>query len=151
MTSISPAFLYFGNGSDITILLLNLLQATDADLGANVSYRIRSPEVKHIFALHPFTGELSLLRSLDYEAFPDQEASITFLVEAFDIYGTMPPGIATVTVIVKVRNIDDFWLPTLYSLHVVPVFVFFLNPHYSIISGGRIHNYMWYQSQNIKF
>uniref|UniRef100_A0A286Y1T5 Protocadherin-15 n=1 Tax=Cavia porcellus TaxID=10141 RepID=A0A286Y1T5_CAVPO len=80
------------------------IEAKDVDLGANVSYRIRSPEVKHIFALHPFTGQLSLLRSLDYEAFPDQEASITFLVEAFDIYGTMPPGIATVTVIVKDMN-----------------------------------------------
>ncbi|XP_021030878.1 protocadherin-15 isoform X2 [Mus caroli] len=80
------------------------IEAKDVDLGANVSYRIRSPEVKHLFALHPFTGELSLLRSLDYEAFPDQEASITFLVEAFDIYGTMPPGIATVTVIVKDMN-----------------------------------------------
>ncbi|XP_061051744.1 protocadherin-15 isoform X8 [Eubalaena glacialis] len=80
------------------------IEAKDVDLGANVSYRIRSPEVKHFFALHPFTGELSLLRSLDYEAFPDQEASITFLVEAFDIYGTMPPGIATVTVIVKDMN-----------------------------------------------
>jgi hypothetical protein len=65
--------------------------------------------VKHLFALHPFTGELSLLRSLDYEAFPDQEASITFLVEAFDIYGTMPPGIATVTVIVKVRNLFSLY------------------------------------------
>ncbi|XP_003783712.1 protocadherin-15 isoform X9 [Otolemur garnettii] len=80
------------------------IEAKDVDLGANVSYRIRSPEVKHFFALHPFTGELSLLRSLDYEAFPDQEATITFLVEAFDIYGTMPPGIATVTVIVKDMN-----------------------------------------------
>nr|XP_044993073.1 protocadherin-15 isoform X1 [Jaculus jaculus] len=80
------------------------IEAKDVDLGANVSYRIRSPEVKHFFALHPFTGELSLLRSLDYEAFPDQEATITFLVEAFDIYGTMPPGIATVTVIIKDMN-----------------------------------------------
>ncbi|XP_005698211.2 PREDICTED: protocadherin-15 isoform X5 [Capra hircus] len=80
------------------------IEAKDVDLGANVSYRIRSPEVKHFFALHPFTGLLSLLRSLDYESFPDQEASITFLVEAFDIYGTMPPGIATVTVIVKDMN-----------------------------------------------
>uniref|UniRef100_A0A8D0YUK6 Protocadherin-15 n=1 Tax=Sus scrofa TaxID=9823 RepID=A0A8D0YUK6_PIG len=80
------------------------IEAKDVDLGANVSYRIRSPEVKHFFTLHPFTGELSLLRSLDYESFPDQEASITFLVEAFDIYGTMPPGIATVTVIVKDMN-----------------------------------------------
>lgn len=121
MTFISLAFLYFENGSDITILLLNVLQAKDVDLGANVSYRIRSPEVKHFFAVHPFTGELSLLRSLDYESFPDQEASITFLVEAFDIYGTMPPGIATVTVIVKVRDVDDFRLPTLFSLPVVSV------------------------------
>lgn len=116
MTSISLAQLWFGNTSDTTILLLHLLQAKDVDLGANVSYRIRSPEVKHFFALHPFTGELSLLRSLDYESFPEQEASITFLVEAFDIYGTMPPGIATVTVIVKVRSTDDSWWPTPYSL-----------------------------------
>ncbi|KAM4839832.1 LOW QUALITY PROTEIN: protocadherin-15-like [Urocitellus parryii] len=94
------------------------IEAKDVDLGANVSYRIRSPEVKHFFALHPFTGELSLLRSLDYEAFRDQEASITFLVEAFDIYGTMPPGIATVTVIIKglpasrVRyRVDDLQFP----------------------------------------
>uniref|UniRef100_A0A7N4P4Q0 Protocadherin-15 n=1 Tax=Sarcophilus harrisii TaxID=9305 RepID=A0A7N4P4Q0_SARHA len=80
------------------------IEATDVDLGANVSYRIRSPEVKHLFALHPFTGELSLLKSLDYESFPENEAYITFLVEAFDIGGTMPPGIATVTVIVKDMN-----------------------------------------------
>lgn len=116
MTSISLAFLQFGNTTDTIILLLYFLQAKDVDLGANVSYRIRSPEVKHFFALHPFTGELSLLRSLDYESFPEQEASITFLVEAFDIYGTMPPGIATVTVIVKVRSTDDSWWLTPYSL-----------------------------------
>lgn len=116
MTSISLAFLWFGNTTDTIVLLLYFLQAKDVDLGANVSYRIRSPEVKHFFALHPFTGELSLLRSLDYESFPEQEASITFLVEAFDIYGTMPPGIATVTVIVKVRSMDDSWWLTLYSL-----------------------------------
>lgn len=88
-----------------------------------MSYRIGSPEVKHLFAIHPFTGVLSLLTSLDYESFPDQEASITFLVEAFDIYGTMPPGIATVTVIVKVRNAGDFWLSTLHSLHVVSIII----------------------------
>ena len=116
MTSIRLVVLWFGNTADMTVFLLDLLQAKDVDLGANVSYRIRSPEVKHFFALHPFTGELSLLRSLDYESFPDQEASITFLVEAFDIYGTMPPGIATVTVIVKVGNTGDSWLPTPFSL-----------------------------------
>uniref|UniRef100_A0A5F8GV29 Protocadherin-15 n=1 Tax=Monodelphis domestica TaxID=13616 RepID=A0A5F8GV29_MONDO len=87
------------------------IEATDVDLGAIVSYRIRSPEVKHLFALHPFTGELSLLESLDYESFPENEAYITFLVEAFDIGGTMPPGIATVTVIVK--DMNDF--PPVFS------------------------------------
>lgn len=100
-----------------------------------MSYRIRSPEVKHLFAMHPFTGELSLLRSLDYESFPDQEASITFLVEAFDIYGTMPPGIATVTVIVKVRNTGDFWLPALHPLYVASVFYTI-----SVIFSATIHN-----------
>ncbi|XP_044516266.1 protocadherin-15 [Gracilinanus agilis] len=87
------------------------IEATDVDLGAIVSYRIRSPEVKHLFALHPFTGELSLLESLDYESFPENEAYITFLVEAFDIGGTMPPGIATVMVIVK--DMNDF--PPVFS------------------------------------
>lgn len=109
-----------------------------------MSYRIRSPEVKHLFALHPFTGVLSLLRSLDYESFPDQEATITFLVEAFDIYGTMPPGIATVTVIVKVRNKDEFWLPTLHSLHVASGFYTI-----TIIFRVTIHNNTVYQTQNI--
>uniref|UniRef100_F6WJ16 Protocadherin-15 n=1 Tax=Ornithorhynchus anatinus TaxID=9258 RepID=F6WJ16_ORNAN len=80
------------------------IEAKDVDLGANVSYRIRSSEVKHYFALHPFSGELSLLKSLDYESFPDPKATLTFLVEAFDIGGTMPPGLATVTVIVKDMN-----------------------------------------------
>ncbi|XP_038599301.1 protocadherin-15 [Tachyglossus aculeatus] len=80
------------------------IEAKDVDLGSNVSYRIRSSEVKHYFALDPFSGELSLLKSLDYESFPDPEATLTFLVEAFDIGGTMPPGLATVTVMVKDMN-----------------------------------------------
>lgn len=101
-----------------------------------MSYRIRSPEVKHLFALHPFTGELSLLRSLDYEAFPDQEASITFLVEAFDIYGTMPPGIATVTVIVKVRNLEG--LPS-------PLYVPQLFLQLTVYFGKKIIGTQWYE------
>ncbi|CAH2330292.1 protocadherin-15 isoform X1, partial [Pelobates cultripes] len=75
--------------------------AKDVDLGANISYRIRSREVLQLFAINPSTGELSLLKALDYESFTGMEAAYTFLIEAFDITGTMPPGLATVTVTVK--------------------------------------------------
>ncbi|CAH2322186.1 protocadherin-15, partial, partial [Pelobates cultripes] len=77
------------------------VQAKDVDLGANISYRIRSREVLQLFAINPSTGELSLLKALDYESFTGIEAAYTFLIEAFDITGTMPPGLATVTVTVK--------------------------------------------------
>ncbi|XP_019339842.2 protocadherin-15 isoform X1 [Alligator mississippiensis] len=80
------------------------LEAKDVDLGSNVSYRIRTQEVLEFFALNKFTGELSLLKSLDYESFVGTEATFTFLVEAFDIGGTMPPGLASVTVIVEDMN-----------------------------------------------
>uniref|UniRef100_A0A7M4ERU1 Protocadherin-15 n=1 Tax=Crocodylus porosus TaxID=8502 RepID=A0A7M4ERU1_CROPO len=80
------------------------LEAKDVDLGSNVSYRIRTQEVLEFFALNKFTGELSLLKSLDYESFVGTEATFTFLVEAFDTGGTMPPGLASVTVIVEDMN-----------------------------------------------
>lgn len=80
------------------------LQAKDVDLGADVNYRIRTEEARQYFALDKHTGELSLRKSLDYESFSDTEATFTFLVEAFDSKGTMPPGLATVTVRVKVRG-----------------------------------------------
>lgn len=82
-----------------------MLQAKDVDLGSDVNYRIRTQEALQYFALNKHTGELSLLKSLDYESFSDTEATFTFLVEAFDSKGTMPPGLATVTVRVKVRGI----------------------------------------------
>ncbi|XP_051474350.1 protocadherin-15 isoform X1 [Apus apus] len=80
------------------------IEAKDVDLGADVNYRIRTQEAREYFALNKHTGELSLLKSLDYESFSETEATFTFLVEAFDSKGTMPPGLATVTVVVKDMN-----------------------------------------------
>ncbi|XP_056385985.1 protocadherin-15 [Hyla sarda] len=82
------------------------VQAKDADLGANVTYRIRSQEVLQLFQMNSSTGELSLLKPLDYESFTGKEAVYVFLVEAFDAMGSMPPGIATVTV--RVKDMNDF-------------------------------------------
>uniref|UniRef100_A0A8B9S7E8 Protocadherin-15 n=1 Tax=Apteryx owenii TaxID=8824 RepID=A0A8B9S7E8_APTOW len=82
------------------------IEAKDVDLGSNVTYRIRTQEALQYFALNKYTGELSLLKSLDYESFSDMEATFTFLVEAFDIKGTMPPGLATVTV--RVKDMNDY-------------------------------------------
>ncbi|XP_074400660.1 protocadherin-15 isoform X4 [Zonotrichia albicollis] len=82
------------------------LEAKDADLGADVNYRIRTEEAREHFALDKHTGELSLRKSLDYESFHDTEATFTFLVEAFDSKGTMPPGLATVTV--RVKDMNDY-------------------------------------------
>ncbi|NXF22898.1 PCD15 protein, partial [Rhodinocichla rosea] len=82
------------------------LEAKDVDLGADVNYRIRTEEAGQHFALNKHTGELSLRKSLDYESFSDTEATFTFLVEAFDSKGTMPPGLATVTV--RVKDMNDY-------------------------------------------
>ncbi|NXD15185.1 PCD15 protein, partial [Nothocercus nigrocapillus] len=82
------------------------IEAKDVDLGSNVTYRIRTQEARQYFALNKYTGELSLLKSLDYESFSDTEATFTFLVEAFDSKGTMPPGLATVTV--RVKDMNDY-------------------------------------------
>ncbi|XP_014822114.1 PREDICTED: protocadherin-15, partial [Calidris pugnax] len=82
------------------------LEAKDVDLGSDVNYRIRTQEALEYFALNKYTGELSLLKSLDYESFADTEATFTFLVEAFDSKGTMPPGLATVTV--RVKDMNDY-------------------------------------------
>uniref|UniRef100_A0A8C8BP71 Protocadherin-15 n=1 Tax=Otus sunia TaxID=257818 RepID=A0A8C8BP71_9STRI len=82
------------------------LEAKDIDLGSDVNYRIRTQEALQYFALDKHTGELSLVQSLDYESFSDTEATFTFLVEAFDSKGTMPPGLATVTV--RVKDMNDY-------------------------------------------
>ncbi|NWY68542.1 PCD15 protein, partial [Erithacus rubecula] len=82
------------------------LEAIDVDLGADVNYQIRTEEARQYFSLNKHTGELSLRKSLDYESFSDTEATFTFLVEAFDSKGTMPPGLATVTV--RVKDMNDY-------------------------------------------
>ncbi|KAM5140959.1 protocadherin-15 [Mantella aurantiaca] len=82
------------------------VQAKDADLGANITYRIRSQEVLQLFTMNSSTGELSLLKPLDFESFTGKEAVYVFLVEAFDAAGSMPPGIATVTI--RVKDMNDF-------------------------------------------
>uniref|UniRef100_A0A8C3IUN2 Protocadherin related 15 n=1 Tax=Chrysemys picta bellii TaxID=8478 RepID=A0A8C3IUN2_CHRPI len=82
------------------------IEAKDIDLGSNVTYRIRTQEALPFFSLNKFTGELSLLKSLDYESFSGTEATFTFLVEAFDSGGTMPPGLATVTV--RIKDMNDY-------------------------------------------
>ncbi|XP_075791159.1 protocadherin-15 isoform X6 [Pelodiscus sinensis] len=82
------------------------IEAKDVDIGSNVTYRIRTQEARQFFSLNKFTGELSLLKSLDYESFSGTEATFTFLVEAFDSGGTMPPGLATVTV--RVKDMNDY-------------------------------------------
>uniref|UniRef100_H2TD07 Protocadherin-15 n=1 Tax=Takifugu rubripes TaxID=31033 RepID=H2TD07_TAKRU len=88
------------------------LTALDADLHSNLTYRIRSegvdPEILRLFHLDPATGELSALKVLDYEGFSESDPSYTFTVEAVDAGGTMPPGLASVTVRITVGDMNDF-------------------------------------------
>ncbi|KAM4525021.1 protocadherin-15-like [Odontesthes bonariensis] len=96
------------NSPKDTIILR--LKATDADLSSNLTYQIRTkdldPEIVQLFHVDPMTGELSLLRVLDYEALSDSDPSYTFTVEAVDTEGTMPPGLASVTV--RIMDMNDF-------------------------------------------
>uniref|UniRef100_A0A8D3E9S2 Protocadherin-15 n=1 Tax=Scophthalmus maximus TaxID=52904 RepID=A0A8D3E9S2_SCOMX len=59
-----------------------------------------------LFHLDPETGELSVLKVLDYEALTDPEPTYMFTVEALDREGTMPPGLASVTV--RIMDMNDF-------------------------------------------
>ncbi|XP_058044814.1 protocadherin-15 [Ahaetulla prasina] len=97
------------------------LEAKDVDLGSNITYGIRSQGPLQFFALNKFTGELSLRKSLDFESFSGTEATFTFLVEAFDVGGAMPPGLATVTV--RIKDMNDYspvFSKTLYRGMVAP-------------------------------
>uniref|UniRef100_A0A3B4VLE1 Protocadherin-15 n=1 Tax=Seriola dumerili TaxID=41447 RepID=A0A3B4VLE1_SERDU len=88
------------------------LKAIDADLSSNLTYRIRvegaDQEIVELFHVDPVTGELSVLKVLDYEALTDSEPTYTFTVEASDREGTMPPGLASVTVRIMVSDMNDF-------------------------------------------
>ncbi|XP_047465769.1 protocadherin-15-like isoform X3 [Mugil cephalus] len=86
------------------------LKAIDADLNSNLTYRIRTEgldrEIPGLFRIHPTTGELSVLKVLDFEALAQPEPTYTFTVEAVDVEGTMPPGLASVTV--RIMDMNDF-------------------------------------------
>uniref|UniRef100_A0A673ADD8 Protocadherin-15 n=1 Tax=Sphaeramia orbicularis TaxID=375764 RepID=A0A673ADD8_9TELE len=86
------------------------LTAVDADLFSNVTYRIMTESARQLFSLNPITGELAVLQTLDFEdlAAMGMGANITFQVEAVDQGGVTPPGVATVTVRITVRDMNDF-------------------------------------------
>uniref|UniRef100_A0A668AUC0 Protocadherin-15 n=1 Tax=Myripristis murdjan TaxID=586833 RepID=A0A668AUC0_9TELE len=95
------------NPKDTVILQL---QAMDADLDSNLTYQIRAEgpdqEISQLFHVDPVTGELTAVKVFDYETLNDLEPSYTFTVEALDTGGTMPPGLASVTV--KIMDMNDF-------------------------------------------
>uniref|UniRef100_A0A8C9U8Q6 Protocadherin-15 n=1 Tax=Scleropages formosus TaxID=113540 RepID=A0A8C9U8Q6_SCLFO len=82
------------------------LSAKDADLHSNITYRIRTEEARQLFSVDPVTGLLSVLQTLDFEDLAAPEASYTFVVEAADTDGNMPPGLAAVTV--KITDMNDY-------------------------------------------
>uniref|UniRef100_A0A671WHL5 Protocadherin-15 n=1 Tax=Sparus aurata TaxID=8175 RepID=A0A671WHL5_SPAAU len=88
------------------------LKAIDADLDSNLTYRIRTEgsdqKIAQLFHMDPVTGELSVLKVLDYEALTDSNPTYTFNVEAMDTEGTMPPGLASVNVRIMVGDMNDF-------------------------------------------
>uniref|UniRef100_A0A3Q3EN27 Protocadherin-15 n=1 Tax=Labrus bergylta TaxID=56723 RepID=A0A3Q3EN27_9LABR len=98
------------NTPEDTVILQ--LKAIDADLSSNLTYRIRSEgldqEIFQLFRINMVTGEVSVREVLDYEALSDPEPTYTFTVEATDMEGSMPPGLASVTVRIMVSDMNDF-------------------------------------------
>ncbi|XP_019738894.1 protocadherin-15-like isoform X3 [Hippocampus comes] len=96
------------NSPEGTVILR--LRATDADLNSNLTYRIRTDgsgeEILGLFRVDPVTGELSVRKVVDFEALTPSNSSHTFTVEAVDSAGSMPPGLASVTV--TITDVNDF-------------------------------------------
>ncbi|XP_072534069.1 protocadherin-15a isoform X2 [Salminus brasiliensis] len=82
------------------------LTAVDADLVSNITYRIRTEAARQLFAVDRFSGNLSLLQALDFEALGRDGANYTFEVEALDHEGVLPPGLATV--LLRITDMNDF-------------------------------------------
>uniref|UniRef100_A0A8C6WIB6 Protocadherin-related 15b n=1 Tax=Neogobius melanostomus TaxID=47308 RepID=A0A8C6WIB6_9GOBI len=100
--------------SRLTLLVTNSPKDTvilelKVNLGSNLTYRIRAAGsdsgVEQLFRVDPRTGELSVLRVLDYEEL--SVSTYSFIVEALDTSGTMPPGLASVTV--NIMDMNDFY------------------------------------------
>ncbi|KAI5103079.1 protocadherin-15 isoform X2, partial [Silurus meridionalis] len=103
---------------DMTILNLT---ARDADLNSNITYRIRTTEARRLFELNPVTGELKVLYTLDFEKLAPEETTHTFIMEAVDHDGSMPPGLATVTVtIMDMNDFSPVFSQSLYKGMVAP-------------------------------
>ncbi|KAJ7987761.1 hypothetical protein DPEC_G00329850 [Dallia pectoralis] len=92
------------NSPENTVILQ--FTARDADLNSNITFRIRTQEARRLFEVHPVTGALSVLQTLDFETMPVEDHTRTFVVEALDSGGSMPPGLATVTV--KIMDMNDY-------------------------------------------
>ncbi|KAF4085313.1 hypothetical protein AMELA_G00115940 [Ameiurus melas] len=102
------------------MVILNLT-ALDADLNSNITYHIRTPEARKLFELNPVTGELKVLHTLDFEKLSPEETTQTFVLEAVDSDGSMPPGLATVTVtITDMNDFSPIFSQTLYRGMVAP-------------------------------
>uniref|UniRef100_A0A4W4E579 Protocadherin-15 n=1 Tax=Electrophorus electricus TaxID=8005 RepID=A0A4W4E579_ELEEL len=84
------------------------LTAVDADLISNVTYRISTEAARQLFAVDKFSGVLSVLQALDFEALGQDGANYTFQVEALDHEMVLPPGVATVIVRITVSDMNDF-------------------------------------------
>uniref|UniRef100_A0A8B9LAL4 Protocadherin-related 15a n=1 Tax=Astyanax mexicanus TaxID=7994 RepID=A0A8B9LAL4_ASTMX len=82
------------------------LTAVDADLVSNITYRIRTEAARQLFGLDRYSGNLTLLQALDFEALGRDGANHTFEVEALDHEGILPPGLATV--LIRITDMNDF-------------------------------------------
>ena len=90
------------------------IRATDADSGANgnIRYSIRGGNVQEVFVIDPLTGDLSILRALDYE----KTSSYKLSIRAQD--SGRPKKSNTTTVLIRVLDINDNapkFYPTLYQ------------------------------------
>lgn len=94
------------------------IHATDTDSGANgnVRYSIRGGNVQEVFVIDALSGNLSILRALDYE----QTESYKLSIRAQD--SGRPKKSNTTTVLIRVLDINDNapkFYPTLYQKSVV--------------------------------
>ncbi|XP_076856743.1 protocadherin-15b isoform X2 [Brachyhypopomus gauderio] len=102
------------------MMILHLC-ASDPDVASNITYRISTEKAKELFALDPVSGDLRVLDTLDYEKLSAEETIRTLVVEALDGGGSMPPGVATVTV--SIMDMNDFspvFSQTMYAGMVAP-------------------------------